>query len=89
MSRGLYDITDIIGLITSQDYKDRMLGEYAELSLRLERLGTMLTRHDNGTLDFEPACPIDLLKNQADIMAQYKNILEERAIFEGIDLSIL
>jgi hypothetical protein len=87
MSR-IMDIADITCMITSRDYKERFIGEYAELSIRLERLGSMISRYQAGTLDFEPDCPLELLIGQAEAMGEYKAILEKRAILENIDLDI-
>lgn len=37
-------------------------------------------------LDFEPTCPLDLLKSQANAMGNYLYCLEVRAQMESIDL---
>lgn len=46
----------------------------------------MLVRHDAGTLNFEPTCPIELLRKQKATMGGYLNILEIRAEIEKITL---
>ena len=44
------------------DYGERMRVEYRELTARAGRLRGMLLRYADGTLDFEPVCPIGLLR---------------------------
>lgn len=67
-------------------YKDRMRVEYRELTARAGRLRDMLQRYADGTLDFEPVCPITLLSRQLDVMDEYALILRRRAGIEHISL---
>ena len=67
-------------------YKDRMRVEYRELTARAGRLRDMLQRYADGTLDFEPTCPISLLSRQLDVMDEYSLILRRRANIEHIGL---
>lgn len=69
------------------DYKDRMEQEYHELSVRHRKLHNMLVKLDAGTLEFTPTCPVDVLKEQEDVMAKYLRILEVRAEIENVDLN--
>ena len=71
---------------TASDYKDRMRVEYRELTARAGRLRDMLQRYADGTLDFEPVCPISLLSRQLDVMDEYALILRRRAGIERISL---
>ena len=71
------------------NWQQRFLLEYEELADRAEKLHAMLTKYDAGVLGFTPQTPIGLLRAQLSIMCSYMEILEERAEFEGIDLSIL
>lgn len=68
------------------DYKERMKNEYHELKDRYDKLHRMLVKHDAGTLDFTPSCPIDLLKAQKKAMGEYLYILEVRAQIECVEL---
>lgn len=68
------------------DYKERMKKEYQELKERYLKLHTMIHKFHQGTLDFTPTCPIELLERQAYVMQAYLNILEQRAILEKVDL---
>jgi hypothetical protein len=67
-------------------YKDRMRVEYMALTARAGRLRDMLQRYADGTLDFEPTCPIALLSRQLDVMDEYALILRRRANIEHINL---
>ena len=71
------------------DWQQRFVIEYEELADRAEKLHAMLTKYDAGVLDFTPQAPIGLLRAQLSIMWAYMEILEERAEFESVDLSIM
>lgn len=68
------------------DYGERMRVEYRELTARAGRLRDMLQRYTDGTLDFEPTCPISLLSRQLDVMDEYANLLRHRAKIEHVHL---
>ena len=82
------EIREIAHLLISDDYKQRFVGEYWELRIRLEKLNDMIRKHDLGVLGFQPDCPIPKLREQANIMWDYLNVLEDRAIYEKIDLTL-
>lgn len=46
----------------------------------------MIERYEEGTLNFEPTCPIEILKEQLEAMADYLRCVECRASIEGIEL---
>lgn len=69
-----------------EDYKKRMVEEYQELFERTVNLESMLSKYDNGELNFDPTCPIDLLRIQFNVMKAYLDILYMRAEIEDIDL---
>lgn len=71
---------------TASDYKERMRVEYQELTGRADKLRDMLQRYADGTLDFEPVCPIGLLSRQLDVMDEYAVLLRHRAKLEHVDL---
>lgn len=71
------------------DWQQRFVIEYEELADRAEKLHAILTKYDAGVLDFTPQTPIGVLRAQLSVMCAYMEILEERAEFEGIDLSIM
>lgn len=67
-------------------YQKRFIIEYRQLAERCEKLQNMLDKWNDGTLDFTPACPYELLNMQLEAMNGYKTVLECRAETEGIDL---
>lgn len=67
-------------------YVNRMINEYHELKDKYTKLHRMLAKHEAGTLDFEPTCPIELLEHQANVMGEYLHILEVRAEIENVKL---
>ena len=67
-------------------YQVRYMKEYDELCMRYMKLNALLKKADEGTLDFELNCPLELLKEQADVMWRYIEILWERSVYEKVDL---
>ena len=80
------ELNEIIDLMISEDYKDRFKAEYFQVKTRFDKLCAMYSHMKNGTLDFEPTCPIEIYTKQIAAMAQYIDILEQRAELEGINL---
>ena len=80
------ELHDIIGLMCSEDYKDRFRAEYLQLKMRYNKLHNMVVKYEANTLDFKPSCNIELLKKQKAAMGNYLYCLEVRAQVEGIDL---
>lgn len=71
----------------NEDYKARLVKEYKELKERYGKLHKMIVKAEAGTLDFEPDCPLDLLKQQAKAMGEYLHILEIRAEIEEVNIN--
>ena len=69
-----------------EDWKERFRKEYHELRERFQKLDMMIGQYEKGQLEFEPKCPIDLLKGQRSTMWNYLKILEQRAKIEEIKL---
>lgn len=82
----MYSLANTVDMMTSADYKERFLSEYIQVSIRLNKLVTMLDQFEAGTLPFKPTCPIELLKKQMTTMFSYKNLLVQRASCENIEL---
>lgn len=80
------ELKDTIEMMTSSDYKERFKAEYYQLKLRYDKLALMITKWDEGTLEFEPSCFRTLLGRQLYHMRMYMIDLETRAKIEGIDL---
>lgn len=79
-------LVDTIHAMCSADYKERFKAEYWQTKIRYEKLHTLLVKAQAKKLDFEPTCPLDLLKSQANAMGNYLYCLEVRAQMESIDL---
>ena len=80
------ELHDIIGLMCSENYKDRFKAEYLQLKMRYNKLHNMVVKYEANTLDFKPSSNIELLKKQKAAMGNYLYCLEVRAQIEGIDL---
>jgi hypothetical protein len=81
-----HELKETVGLMTSDDYKERYKAEYYQLALRYKGLKAMLEKWDNGTLDFKPTCPRSTYNMQIKAMTDYLAILEARAVMEHITL---
>lgn len=81
------ELKDTVQQMLSEDYRDRFKSEYYQVKIRYDKLIDMLDRWDKGQLLFSPACPRELLWRQVTVMEDYMDILIERSIVEGIDLS--
>ena len=54
--------------------------------IRYKGLKSILTKWDEGTLNFEPTCPRSTYNMQIKAMVDYIAVLEARAVMEGVDL---
>ena len=79
-------LKNTVDLMLSDNYKDRSRAEYYQTKERYQRLHLMIIKYEAGTLDFQPDCPLELLKRQAKAMGEYLYVLEMRAQLEEIDL---
>ena len=80
------ELKDTVGMMLSEDYKERFKAEYYQVKIRLEKLEDTIKKYDESILNFTDPFPIELLRQQADYMNNYKAILEQRASYEGITL---
>lgn len=80
------ELKDTIALMESEDYKDRFKAEYQQLKIRHAKLHNMMVKYEAKTLDFEPTCPIHVLREQLNLMERYLWLLEVRAEAEKIEL---
>ena len=79
-------LKDTVEMMNSNDYKERFKAEYYQLVTRYRGLKSMLTKWDEGTLNFEPTCPRSTYNMQIKAMVDYIEVLKARAIMEGINL---
>lgn len=77
---------ETVELMISDNFKDRFIAEYKQLTIRIKNLNTMLYKYKKGLLKFTPSCSYDLLNGQLKAMLLYKTYLEERALIENIDI---
>ena len=80
------ELKDTIELMNSGDYKKRFKAEYLQAKIRYDKLDAMTVKYEAGTLNFEPSCPLELLKEQKKYMGNYIRTLRIRAEIEKIDL---
>lgn len=71
--------------LTSEDYKDRFIGEVLELRYRIYKLETMLekTPEERG---FTFDSPIHLLEAQLETMRALSHVYEIRAKLENVEI---
>lgn len=79
-------LRDTVGLMNSDNYKERFLAEFMQLKIRYNNLRKMLIKHEAGTLNFEPTCDISILDDQLYHMEGYLRAMEVRAEVEKIEL---
>lgn len=79
-------LKDTVELMNSDDYKERFVAEYKQLTIRYQGLKTMLEKWDKGELNFEPICPRNVYKLQIKVMEDYITVLQARAAIEDIVL---
>lgn len=79
-------LRETVGLMNSDDYRDRFVAEYLQTRIRYMSLHKMCIRYEAGTLSFTPKCSLELLKEQKSYMGNYLRCLEVRAEIEGITL---
>lgn len=80
------ELKDTVYLMNSSDYKGRFRAEYYQTKIRYSKLHRMITKYEAGTLNFEPTCSLELLKEQESYMYKYLCTLEVRAEIEGVKL---
>lgn len=90
------ELKDTIKLMDSEDYKERFKAEYCQTKIRYEKLKKLNNKieayyhldYDRKHIMEEPKhdCPVDMLREQQQIMGNYLHILEVRAEIENIEL---
>ena len=80
------ELIDTAKLMVSKNYQDRFKAEYYQLKIRRDKLLKMILDYNSGKLEFVPISSIYLLNTQLDCMNTYLNILQMRAMTEGVDL---
>ena len=83
------DLQETVYAMTSDDYKQRFIAEYAQVTIRANKLSDVINRYFNDTLDFKLECGIWLWVEQYMDMKNYIEILKKRAKIENIDLTTI
>lgn len=86
VNSGDMSLEDTIGMMTSEDYKERFKAEFYQLEIRIAKLDGMLNKWLIGELEFEPICSFDILSQQLRHMKDYSRFLRIRAEIEGVQL---
>lgn len=76
-----------IGMMCSDDYRERFKAEYFQVDVRYQKLKEMVEKWDVGELNFTPTCPRSIYDMQLAAMLDYIAVLEARAAIEHIDLN--
>lgn len=82
-------LSNTVDKMLSEDYKERFIAEYQQLSIHHDGLKKMLDNWDKGNLNFIPTCPRSIYDLQIKAMSDYRAVLEARAVMENIDLKKL
>lgn len=82
------ELKDTVDLMLSGNYIERFQAEYHQLNIRIAGLQRMLKGYKEGTLEFTPNCPYEILNEQLACMKAYRHVLIKRAKIENIDLSV-
>lgn len=80
------ELRDTVEMMNNADYKERFKAEYYQTAIRYGKLKAMVGKHNNGTLEFKPTCPMSIYDIQLRAMRDYLTILEARAAIEGVEL---
>lgn len=81
-----FEIETINKLLNSENYQERMVGEFLELSVRLQKLQEFLIQYKDNKLPFTPATPYELLYEQFVYMKNYHMTLAQRLKIEDINI---
>lgn len=73
---------DTVGDMLSSDYKDRLVAEHNQLSIRIKNLEKMINERRISRVS---KCPYTLLGDQLRTMKNYRSYLNERARLENIE----
>ena len=83
------DLQETVYAMTSDDYKQRFIAEYAQVAIRANKLSDVINKYFNDALDFKLECGIWLLVEQYMVMKHYIEILQKRAEIENINLTMI
>lgn len=76
-------LEDTVDDMLSNDYKDRFVAEFNQLSFRIERLQRILDALSEG-ITVQTYSPVTILQDQLNSMKTYRESLKRRCYFEHI-----
>lgn len=79
-------LSDTVNLMNSTDWKDRLVAEYVQLSIRLSKLEDVIDNKSDISYTFDDRTRAILMK-QLDAMRPYKICIEKRADIAGVSLN--
>lgn len=82
------ELKETIGMMNSEDYKERFKAEYWQTYIRYAKLKKMVENWEKDELNFTPPCDKKIYKIQLLHMANYLSVLRIRAKIENVDLRI-
>lgn len=83
------NLSETVDIMNSPDYKVRLVAEYVQTNIRYQKLHNMLVKYDANKLDFEPTCPVELLRKQKTVMGSYLYTLETRMEMEDVNRPVV
>ena len=78
------ELKDTVERMLSADREDRLIAEYQQLGIRIEKLRRFLFEYDQDLLTFEPPSKRATYENQLEAMQFYQGCLTQRIRDEKI-----
>lgn len=80
------DLKQTVGLMTSTDYKERLVGEFVQAVIRNKKLERFIEAVNSGAIQPQEHCDMETLDIQDLAMKNYILVLGIRLVEEGIEL---
>lgn len=78
------ELKETVERMLSDDYKERMIAEWQQLEIRIEKLKQFLFNYDHGQLSEDPPSERYVYENQLNAMMTYLDYLTQRIKDEKI-----
>ena len=79
------DLKQTVGLMTSTDYKERLVGEFVQAVIRNKKLERFIEAVNSGAIQPQEHCDMETLDLQDLAMKNYILVLGIRLVEEGIE----
>lgn len=80
------ELKDTVNMMLSDDYKQRFIAEYVQISIRRSKLAQVIEDARNGCCKFNLSSDVPIYFAQIAAMDTYMHILQKRAADENIKL---